>query len=155
MQFGWCNSGPSKRILFLWSHTKDRAAFPDTELPVLLKGRSTMDRVKLSGDVIIILKTFSWLRTLDLPLSYSTAAKWFGVSSMAGSLLGVRIFGIKEEQSLFLPRDQKHTWIIYLLPFYVAKPSAPQTATTFQFKASWDYGFAFRRYCLDADPDIV
>lgn len=75
--------------------------------------------------------------TVDLLLSYSTAAKWFWVSSMAGSLLGVRIFRIKEEQSvMFQPRDQKHTWIIYLWPLYMANPSAPQAAITFQFKGS-------------------
>lgn len=56
---------------------------------------------------------------------------------MAGSLLGVRIFRIKDEQSpTFQPRDQKHMGIIYLGPFYMANPSAPQTAITFQFKAS-------------------
>lgn len=56
---------------------------------------------------------------------------------MAGSLLGVRTFRIEEEQSLmFQPRDHKHMWIINLWLFYMANPPAPQTAITFQFKAS-------------------
>lgn len=67
-----------------------------------------MDQVKLSGDVIIILKIFALLRTLDLPPFLFYSCKM--VLGMAGSQLGVRIFRIKEEQSpTFQPRDQKHS----------------------------------------------
>lgn len=55
---------------------------------------------------------------------------------MAGSLLGVRISRTEEQSLMFQPRDHKHTWIINLWLFYMANPSAPQTAISFQFKAS-------------------